>query len=59
MKEQVSMMRSAWEVVTSWRRWERSRSGAEGCLGINWVSLFDSFPDELGCNWLSGVVMFV
>ena len=35
MKEQVSMMRSAWEVVTSWRRWERSRSGAEGCLGIS------------------------
>lgn len=38
MKEQVSMMRSAWEVVTSWRRWERSRAGAEGRLGSNGVS---------------------
>ena len=28
MKEQVSMMRSAWSVVTSWRRWRRSLSDA-------------------------------
>ena len=58
MKEQVSMMRSAWEVVTSWRRWARSRWGAEGCLGSSWVSWFDASPDELGCDWLSGVVIF-
>ena len=58
MKEQVSMMRSAWAVVTSWRRWARSREGAERRLGSSWVSGFEAFPDELGCEWLSGVVMF-
>lgn len=58
MKEQVSMIRSAWEVETSWSRWERSRSGAEGSLGVSSASWFDAFEDALVCEWLSGVVMF-
>ena len=33
MKEQVSMMRSAWSVATSCRKWERSRSDAAGLFG--------------------------
>ena len=64
MKEQVSMIRSAWSAVTSCRRWMRSRSDAAGffCRSRSFSSdalSSDCWSGEpLDWGRLSGVVMF-